>query len=328
MGRVGGQSDASIVGATYSRVKPIDLRDFRPGSPISGDLAPSRPSRFRAHGRGTALVQGEPCMKANQLRARHAVWLAPCVCLAVLVLYPAKAEPVSQPDVVHMPVVRTPSPPIVEAPVPTTVHVVLTRGHKRLELELPLDGKVSATDADEIARLMRCPESGRTRRIASGTLALLADVAARYPGHEIEVVSAVRAEPERSREGIKHSKHWDGHAIDLIVRDAKLTEVRDVMWKNHRDVGIGWYPTSGFIHLDYRPDVHDTSWTQARPNADNQYNPRWARLARDPDAQRAASCAKMRRFFATSATLSTLAVSIADSLGYSTACIARTPRNS
>jgi uncharacterized protein YcbK (DUF882 family) len=256
------------------------------------------------------------------------VWLAPCVCLAVLVLYPAKAEPVSQPNVVHMPVVRTAVEAPPPAPVPTTVHVVLTRGQKRLELDLPLDGKVSAADADEIARLMRCPESGRTRRIAAGTLALLADVAARYPGHEIEVVSAVRAEPERTREGIKHSKHWSGHAIDLVVRDAKLAEVRDVMWKTHRDVGVGWYPTSGFIHLDYRPDVHDTSWTQARPNADNEYNPRWARLARDPDAQRAASCAKMRRLTASSPALSLLATSIADALGSSTTCIARPPRNS
>ncbi len=269
-------------------------------------------------------------MKANNLRAPHALWLAPCVCLAVLVLYPAKAEPVSQPsNVVRMPVVSVP-PSTIELPAPatTTVHVVLTRGHKRLELDLPLDGKVTAETADDIAQLMRCRESGRTRRIASGTLALLADVATRYPGHEIEIVSAVRAEPDRTRAGVKHSKHWDGHAIDLIVRDANLTEVRDVMWKNHRNVGIGWYPTSGFIHLDYRPDVHDTSWTQVRPNADNQYNPRWARLARDPEAQAAASCAKLRRLLKSSPALSTLATSIAESIGSSSKCIPRAPRNS
>lgn len=268
-------------------------------------------------------------MKANTLRAPHPLWLAPCVCLAVLVLYPKRAEPVSQPNVVRMPVVSAPPPSTVELPsVPTTVHVVLTRGHNRLELDLPLDGRVSPETADEIAQLMRCRESGRTRRIASGTLALLADVAVRYPGHEIEVVSAVRGEPERTREGVKHSKHWSGHAIDLIVRDANLAEVRDVMWKNHRDVGVGWYPTSRFIHLDYRPDVHDTSWTQVRPNADNQYNPRWARLARDPEAQAAASCAKVRRLLAKSPTLSMLATSIAETIGSSTKCIPRTPRNS
>jgi len=163
---------------------------------------------------------------------------------------------------------------------PATVHVVLIRGPQRLELELPIDGNVSADAADAIARIMRCPTSGRTRRIATGTLALLADVAVRFPGHEIEVVSAVRAEPERSRDGVKHSKHWSGHAIDLKVHGAKLSDVRDAMWKNHHDIGVGWYPVGGFIHIDYRPDIHDTAWTQPKPNADNIYHPRWARVAR------------------------------------------------
>ena len=124
-------------------------------------------------------------------------------------------------------------------------------------------------------------QSGRTRRIPAGTLALLADVAVRYPGHEIEVISAVRSEPDRSRAGIPHSRHWDGRAIDLQVRGAKLSEVRDVMWKTHRHLGLGWYPEAGFIHLDYRPDMGDTAWTQPRPNTNNIYNPRWSRVTRD-----------------------------------------------
>jgi uncharacterized protein YcbK (DUF882 family) len=198
--------------------------------------------------------------------------------------------------------------------VPATVHIVLTRGQQRLELDLPVDGKVSAATAKELAVLMRCPVSGRTRRIATGTLALLADVGARFPGHEIEVVSAVRDEPERTRAGIKHSKHWDGHAIDLYVRGAKLSEVRDAMWKNHRDIGVGWYPEGGFIHIDYRPDVHDTAWTQPRLNADNHYNPRWSRVARESRAESAAWRANMKALVDTGATLATLVTSIAEAL--------------
>ncbi len=274
-------------------------------------------------------------MKANKVRAPHRIlpWLVPCVCLPLLLLYPSKAEPTPHTTTVRVAVISAP-PSIVAREVPTaapaiaTVHLVLTRGQQRLELDLPVDGKVSKETADEIARIMRCPTSGRTRRIASGTLALLADVAGRYPGHEIEVVSAVRDEPDRTREGIKHSKHWDGHAIDLIVKGANLTEVRDVMWKNHRDVGVGWYPASGFIHLDYRPDVHDTSWTQQKPNADNQYNPRWAKIARDPELEAAVLRAQMRRLVKKSPTLSTLVSSIAEAMGYSTAGIVRDPRNS
>jgi uncharacterized protein YcbK (DUF882 family) len=265
-------------------------------------------------------------MKTSNLCAPHRIplWLVPCVCLPLLLLFPTNAEPTPH----HAPVsvarvVMQATPSEVAAAPPATVHVVLTRGPKRLEIDLPIDGKVSPEMADEIAQIMRCRISGRTRRIASGTLALLADVAIRYPGHELEVISAVRDEPDRTREGVKHSKHWSGHAIDINVRGAKLAEVRDAMWKNHRDIGVGWYPAGGFIHIDYRPDVHDTAWTQARPNADNQYHPRWARVARDADAESAVWRAKMRRVLATSATLSTLVTSLAKVMGYSTDGVVR-----
>ena len=66
------------------------------------------------------------------------------------------------------------------------------------------------------------------------------------------------------------------------MRGVKLADVRDAMWKNHHDVGVGWYPGEDFIHVDYRPDVHDTAWTQLHYNADNIYNPHWSRVARDP----------------------------------------------
>lgn len=234
-------------------------------------------------------------MKANDVRAPYRIHLglAPWVCLPLLLLFPAIAETTPSSTAASTSAMTVPLPsiqalePIVPATEPApaepaSVHVVLTRGHKRLELDLPLDGKLAADTAKEVARFMRCRVSGRTRRIAPQTLALLADVAARYPGHEIEVVSAVRAEPERTQAGIKHSRHWDGHAIDLKVRGVKLSEVRDVMWKNHHHIGVGWYPSSGFIHLDYRPDVHDTAWTQPHRNADNNYHPRWARVAREP----------------------------------------------
>lgn len=239
-------------------------------------------------------------MNASFVRARARLLpfgLAVCLCLPVLLWTPATAEPQgSAVRVVKMVATATaPSTTEVPALAPDTVHLVLTRGKKRLELDLPFDGKVSPEIADEIARLMRCPDSGRTKRIASGTLALLADVAARYPGHEIEVVSAVRAEPDRTRDGIKHSKHWTGHAIDIIVKGAKLSDVRDAMWKNHHDIGLGWYPAGGFIHIDYRPDVHDTAWTQLKPNADNIYHPRWSRVDRTPDDDSVTLGASLRR---------------------------------
>ncbi len=219
-------------------------------------------------------------MKASHLRG-----LVPGVCLCLLVLFPGTAEPTARALTINIFAFSAPSIDVLEVPaepvVPPPVHVVLTRGAQRLELDLPMDGRVSAETADAIARIMQDPTSGRTRRIAAGTLALLADVAMRYPGHEIEVISAVRSEPDRTREGIPHSRHWDGRAIDIQVRGAKLPELRDAMWKSHRHIGLGWYPGAGFIHLDYRPEVSDMAWTQPRPNSSNIYNPGWSRVSRD-----------------------------------------------
>ena len=157
------------------------------------------------------------------MKATHVFAL---VCLPVLLAFPNSASPTArqqQPEAVTTQPKTTVALPVAA---PTTTHVVLTRGPHRLELDLPLDGNVDATTADAIALIMRDPNSGRTRRIATGTLALLADVAVRFPGHDIQIVSAVRAEPDRSKAGIKHSKHWSGHAIDLIVEGVKLPEVR------------------------------------------------------------------------------------------------------
>ena len=220
-------------------------------------------------------------MKASHLRG-----LVPGVCLGLLLLFPATAEPTPRALTINIFAFSAPSIEVLDVPaepvaVPPPVHVVLTRGAQRLEVDLPIDGRVSKETADAIAQIMQDRISGRTRRIAAGTLALLADVAARYPGHEIEVISAVRSEPDRTRDGIPHSRHWDGRAIDLQVRGVKLSEVRDTMWKSHRHIGLGWYPEAGFIHLDYRPDVSDTAWTQPRPNTSNIYNPRWSQVSRD-----------------------------------------------
>jgi uncharacterized protein YcbK (DUF882 family) len=225
-------------------------------------------------------------MKAS-MKASHLRGFVPGVCLCLLMLFPATAETTPPVMTINIFSVAGPSldvrlvpvdPAVVETP---SVHVVLIRGAQRLEVDLPMDGRVSAETADAIARIMADPKTGRKRRIATGTLALLADVAARYPGHEIEIISAVRSEPDRTRAGIPHSRHWDGRAIDIRVRGAKLSEVRDAMWKAHRHIGLGWYPGAGFIHLDHRPDGGDMAWTQPRPNASNIYNPRWSQVTRD-----------------------------------------------
>jgi uncharacterized protein YcbK (DUF882 family) len=166
--------------------------------------------------------------------------------------------------------------------IPAPVHVTLftvNLPQETLEIDLPVDGMVTAEQDKELKHFFRCRHNGREKSIAPGELALLADVGQKWPGQVIEVVSGYRTPPD----GVPHSKHFKGHAIDLRVRGVKLTEVRDVMWREHHGIGLGYYPEQGFLHMDDRDGIQEAAWTSAYEGAEYQYHPYWAQRARDTE---------------------------------------------
>jgi uncharacterized protein YcbK (DUF882 family) len=128
----------------------------------------------------------------------------------------------------------------------------------------------------QIHHLFRCRVTNRERPIARKTLMMLADVAEMYEGKTIEFVSVYRVQRGESLT----SPHRDGRAIDFRIRGVQLRAIRDYLWNKYTEVGVGWYPSEQFIHMDTRPTMHDTSWTFIR--GVNRYNPYWAELARRP----------------------------------------------
>ena len=138
-----------------------------------------------------------------------------------------------------------------------------------------------ATDDDtkvELKKLFRCRKTYREKMMAQKTLAMLADVYEHY-NKVIEYVSAYRTGWSESAT----SPHRDGRALDFRIRGVALKEIRDYLWTTYSDVGVGWYPSEQFIHIDTRPGLHDTAWTFL--NGTNHYHPFWAELARDPQLQ-------------------------------------------
>lgn len=156
------------------------------------------------------------------------------------------------------------------------VEVLLYDENAREEATLYLrrDGSGDAATLAEAQRLFRCRRTHKDKEIARGTLAMLADVAARYPGKRIEYVSAYRATRDESRT----SPHRGGRAIDFRVRGVSTIEVRDYLWTTFREVGIGWYPKEQYIHMDHRPGDKDIAWTFI--NGSNVYHPSWSDRAR------------------------------------------------
>jgi uncharacterized protein YcbK (DUF882 family) len=137
-------------------------------------------------------------------------------------------------------------------------------------------GEMYPDESAGIEHFLRCRRTNRELPMAPGVLAMLADVAHHWPGRTIEVISGYRAAPF----GAPHSKHFRGHAIDLRVRGVKTSALRDYVWRGHHEVGVGHYPETNFVHMDWRPGEPDIAWTGTDEDGAPQYHPRWARRAR------------------------------------------------
>jgi uncharacterized protein YcbK (DUF882 family) len=197
------------------------------------------------------------------------------------------AVPLSMVRTVETPAAEVAAPPahFLIQPLPADavpVSLISVNTKESARFDLPRNGVVRADQAAEIAFFFRCRRTGRQMEIASGTLAVLADIAQRWPGRTIEVVSGFRAPPF----GMPHSKHFQGHAIDLRVVGVRAASVRDYVWRTHHEVGVGHYTTEDFVHIDYRPGERDMAWTAHGEDSVYQYNPGWAYKARHPKPAR------------------------------------------
>jgi uncharacterized protein YcbK (DUF882 family) len=143
-------------------------------------------------------------------------------------------------------------------------------------INLPLDGQLGPNAAREISYLFRCRRTGRQGQIAPQALAMLAHVATQWPDRTIQIVSGFRAPPF----GAPHSKHFKGHAIDLRIRGVRTSRLRDFIWREHHEVGVGFYAKENFVHMDWRPGEQDRAWTGSEEGGPEEYNPRWAWKAR------------------------------------------------
>jgi uncharacterized protein YcbK (DUF882 family) len=116
----------------------------------------------------------------------------------------------------------------------------------RVELSAVSDnGGFSARDLDRAAFVLREPASGNEHPIEPRMLDVLYRIQTHFGAQEVRVISAYRTPHGGS------SNHGQGRAIDLVVPGASDADVA----KFARDlgfVGVGIYPTSGFVHIDAR----------------------------------------------------------------------------
>jgi uncharacterized protein YcbK (DUF882 family) len=137
---------------------------------------------------------------------------------------------------------------------------------------LPLDGVLSRADQKRITHLFRCKRTGHQRSPDPGLIKILAQIATRYEGHVVEVVSAHRHNRGTSRT----SKHRTGHALDFRVQDVNVKDVRAFVWQLQEPIGLGYYRAQKFLHVDWRPVDGKIAWDQRNESSAYKYWPKWS----------------------------------------------------
>lgn len=150
-------------------------------------------------------------------------------------------------------------------------------------------GKVEDAASKRADRFMRSWRTGEKHEMDRRLYRLLAQVSDQFGGRKMVVISGFR--PFRDKQFTKNSRHNHGKAIDFRVVGVPIRALFDYC-RGFRDVGCGYYPNSGFIHMDVRE--HKTQWTDySRPGQ----APIYAHKNKKPDAakgDRAASTRKKR----------------------------------
>lgn len=106
-------------------------------------------------------------------------------------------------------------------------------------------GGFSASDLDRASSVLREPSSGNQHPIEPRLLDAAYRVQTHFQAQEIRVLSGYRTPHGHA------SNHGAGRAIDIVVPGAADADVAKFA-RELGFVGVGIYPTSGFVHIDVR----------------------------------------------------------------------------
>ncbi|MCP4674970.1 MAG: YcbK family protein [Deltaproteobacteria bacterium] len=127
-----------------------------------------------------------------------------------------------------------------------TVYAVNLGKRIRVFPYLP-DGSLDPDAINEFQSLFKDKDSGKEHPIHPRLIKLLYKLADRFKARQINLISGFREGPQEKSEG----KHTRGLAADIMIPGVSLGAVARAA-RRFGHVGVGFYPRSGFIHLDIR----------------------------------------------------------------------------
>jgi uncharacterized protein YcbK (DUF882 family) len=129
------------------------------------------------------------------------------------------------------------------------------------------DGGFDEAVLAQLDEIFRCKRTYTVRAIDPRLYEQLSRIYDHFGGEPLELVSGFRNQDDTSR------RHFHGSAMDIKVTDHSINEVYAyAQTLDPGGMGIGIYPHSGFVHVDYRaPGEKSTRWTDwSYPGSDGK----------------------------------------------------------
>jgi uncharacterized protein YcbK (DUF882 family) len=131
------------------------------------------------------------------------------------------------------------------------------------------DGTFDDAALAKLDDLFRCVKTGEVRAVRPELYEQLSRIYDHFEGKRIELVSGFRFAERNS------SRHYHASAMDIRVADTSIREVyafAESLDTGH--MGIGIYPTTQFIHVDFRaPGEPSYRWTDLSGHGGNGKKP-------------------------------------------------------
>lgn len=134
----------------------------------------------------------------------------------------------------------------------TIVELYNVNRHETLQLKLRDErGRAVRAPQKRFDHFLRCHYTNQQHAMSPRLMALLYSTGRHFAGHRLEVVSGYR-HPSVAKN--PRSPHMKGLACDFRVAGVSNTQLRDYLRTAYKNVGVGYYPNSTFVHLDVRKD--------------------------------------------------------------------------
>jgi uncharacterized protein YcbK (DUF882 family) len=140
------------------------------------------------------------------------------------------------------------------------LHLYSVNSKKIIDIEYYENGKYIKEGLNEIYKLMADRRTGEVAAIDKNLIESMYEVQMKLnTSKPISILSGYRSLETNTNMALHHdgvstnSYHTKGKAVDLYVQGVSISEIHSMVNKVHTG-GVGYYPTSGFVHMDAGPN--------------------------------------------------------------------------